>query len=53
MLTTVLLVLLIAVLIAGLPNAPWGAWHSLGPYPSGLAFVLLVVVVGLLLIGRL
>ena len=53
MLTTVLLVLLIVVLVGGLPQAPWGTWHSLGPYPSGLAFVLIVVVVGLLLIGRL
>jgi hypothetical protein len=46
----ILLIVLLVFLLGGLPN--WG-YHSYGFAPSGLAGVLLVIVVVLLLTGRL
>jgi hypothetical protein len=45
-----LLIVLLVFLLGGLPN--WG-YHSYGFAPSGLAGVLLIIVVVLLLTGRL
>lgn len=47
--TTVLLVILILLLVGGLP--PLGL-HNFGYAPSGIAGVLLVVLIALLLLGR-
>lgn len=49
MLMTVLIVLLIVWLVGGLPNV---SSHSYGYYPSGLALVLLIILIVLLLSGR-
>ena len=46
----ILLILLVLVLVGGLPN--WG-YHRFGFAPSGIAGVVLVIVVVLLLTGRL
>ena len=46
----ILLIVLIVLLFGGLPN--WG-YHKLGFAPSGIAGVVLLVVVILLLTGRL
>jgi len=46
----ILLIILIVFLLGGLPN--WG-YHSYGWGPSGIAGVLLLVVLVLLLTGRL
>jgi Protein of unknown function (DUF3309) len=46
----ILLVILVLVLVGGLPN--WG-FHSFGFAPSGLAGVVLLVVIVMLLTGRL
>jgi Protein of unknown function (DUF3309) len=45
-----LLIILIVVLLGGLPN--WG-YHSYGWRPSGIAGVVLIIVLILLLTGRL
>lgn len=50
MLSTVLLVILILLLVGALPN--WG-WHGAGWGPSGIAGVLVVILIILLLTGRL
>ncbi len=50
MLSTVLLILLILLLVGALPA--WPHSRSWGYYPSGIASVLLIVVVVLLLTGR-
>lgn len=49
-LALVLVILLIFALIGGLPN--WG-WHNYGPAPSGIAGVLLVVILILVLLRAL
>ncbi len=46
----ILLIVLVLFLVGGLPN--WG-YHKLGFAPSGIAGVVLLVVVVLLLTGRL
>ena len=46
----ILLIILIVFLVGGLPN--WG-FHSFGFAPSGLAGVVLLVVIVMLLTGRL
>ena len=46
----ILLILLVLFLVGGLPN--WG-YHRFGFAPSGIAGVLLAIVVVLLLTGRL
>jgi len=46
----ILLILLVLFLVGGLPN--WG-YHQFGFAPSGIAGVVLLVVVVLLLTGRL
>ena len=46
----ILLILLVVFLVGGLPN--WG-YHSFGFAPSGLAGVVLLVVIVMLLTGRL
>ena len=46
----ILLIVLVVFLVGGLPN--WG-YHSFGFAPSGLAGVVLLVVIVLLLTGRL
>jgi len=46
----ILLVLLVLLLVGGLPN--WG-YHRFGFAPSGIAGVVLLIVVALLLTGRL
>lgn len=46
----ILLILLVLFLVGGLPN--WG-YHNLGFAPSGIAGVVLLVVVVMLLTGRL
>jgi hypothetical protein len=46
----ILLIILVLFLVGGLPN--WG-YHKLGFAPSGIAGVVLLVVVVLLLTGRL
>ncbi len=46
----ILLIVLVLFLVGGLPN--WG-YHSYGFAPSGLAGVLLLVVIVMLLTGRL
>ncbi|HUR70361.1 MAG TPA: DUF3309 family protein [Candidatus Limnocylindrales bacterium] len=46
----ILLIVLVVLLVGGLPN--WG-YHSFGFAPSGLAGVLLLVVIVMLLTGRL
>jgi hypothetical protein len=45
-----LLIVLVVLLVGGLPN--WG-YHSFGFAPSGLAGVVLLVVIVMLLTGRL
>lgn len=45
----ILLIILVLFLVGGLPN--WG-YHSFGFAPSGIAGVVLLVVVVLLLTGR-
>lgn len=50
MLSTILLVILIALLIGALPS--WPHSRSWGYYPSGILSILLIVVVVLLLSGR-
>ena len=46
----ILLIVLVVILVGGLPN--WG-YHSFGFAPSGLAGVVLLVVIVMLLTGRL
>ncbi len=46
----ILLIVLVLFLVGGLPN--WG-YHSFGFAPSGIAGVLLLVVIVMLLTGRL
>jgi uncharacterized membrane protein len=46
----ILLIVLVVFLVGGLPN--WG-FHSFGFAPSGLAGVVLLVVIVMLLTGRL
>ena len=48
MLLIVLLVIIVLVALGGLATAPWGGWHSMGYYPSGLALVLIVVLLVIL-----
>jgi Protein of unknown function (DUF3309) len=49
-----LIVLLIVLLVLALGGVPtWGYPHGYGWYPSGLAMILLVVLVILLVMGRL
>ena len=50
MLSTILLILLIALLIGALPSWPYS--RGWGYYPSGIFSILLIVVVVLLLSGR-
>ncbi len=51
MLPTILIVILILLLVGALPAWPYSkGW---GPYPGGLLFVILLVVVILALAGRL
>ena len=47
--STVLVILLVLLLIGGLPVT---GWHTYGYYPSGVAGVLLLVLIILLLLGR-
>jgi hypothetical protein len=50
MLGTILLIILILILIGALPTWPYSAgW---GYYPSGGFGLLLVIIIGLLLMGR-
>ena len=50
----ILIVILLAVLLGGLPAAPWGTWqHGYGWYPSGFALILIVVLLVFVLTGRL
>jgi Protein of unknown function (DUF3309) len=49
----ILVIVLLVVLVLGLPNGPVPQWHALGYYPSGLATVLIVVLIILLVMGRL
>jgi len=46
----ILLIVLVVLLVGGLPN--WG-YHSFGFVPSGLAGVVLLVVIVMLMTGRL
>ena len=46
----ILIIILILVVFGGLPN--WG-YHTMGWGPSGIGFVVLIVLVILLLSGRL
>lgn len=46
----ILLIVLVVLLVGGLPN--WG-YHSFGFAPSGIAGVVLLVVIVMLLTGRL
>jgi hypothetical protein len=46
----ILLIVLVVLLVGGLPN--WG-YHSFGFAPSGLAGVVLLVLIVMLLTGRL
>ena len=46
----IVLIVLVLLLVGGLPN--WG-YHSYGFAPSGIAGVVLLIVVALLLTGRL
>ena len=46
----ILLIVLVVLLVGGLPN--WG-YHSFGFAPSGLAGVVLLVMIVMLLTGRL
>ena len=50
MLSTVLIVVLIALLIGAIPN--WGYSRSWGYFPSGIVGVVLVIVIILVLMGR-
>ena len=49
-LVTLLIVVLLIVVIAGLPN--WG-YHAYGAWPSSTVGIILVVLIILLLMGRL
>lgn len=49
----VLIIVLLFLLLGGLPVAPWGGWHHYGWGPSGIVFILLIVLVVLALSGRL
>lgn len=50
MLSTILLILLIALLIGALPSWPYS--RSWGYYPSGVFSIVLIILVVLLLSGR-
>jgi len=50
MLSTILLIILILILIGALPT--WGHSRSWGYGPSGLTFVLLIILIVLLATGR-
>ena len=50
MMSLILLIVLVVLLVGGLPN--WG-YHSFGFAPSGLAGVVLLVLIVMLLTGRL
>ena len=52
MLFTILIVLLVVMLIGGLPTWPYARTYGYGYFPSGIAAVLLVILVLLLLFGR-
>ena len=47
-----LIVILLVIVFGGLPQVS-GGWHSYGYAPSGIVFVLLIVLVVLVLSGRL
>jgi hypothetical protein len=49
--STLLIVILLLLLIGALPM--WGYSSGWGPYPSGIAAVLIIVLVILLITGRL
>jgi hypothetical protein len=49
----ILLVLLVIILLGALPTWPYARDAGWGYYPSGLVFVLIVVLLVLLLTGRL
>jgi hypothetical protein len=50
MLSTILLIILILILIGALPS--WGHSRNWGYGPSGLTFVLLIILIVLLATGR-
>lgn len=50
MLSTILLIILILILLGALPT--WGYSRGWGYGPSGLTFVLLIIVIVLLATGR-
>jgi len=52
MLLTILLIVLILFLVGGLPNW-YGPSYSYGYYPSGIFFVIIVIVIILALTGHL
>lgn len=52
MLFTILIVLLVVLLIGGLPTWPYARTYGYGYFPSGIAAVLLVIVLMLVLFGR-
>jgi hypothetical protein len=53
MLTIVVVVILVLLLVGGLPHWPYSAGWGYGYYPSGLFFVLIVIVLALIAAGRL
>jgi hypothetical protein len=50
-LLTVLLIVLLVLMIAGLPQWPYSSGWGYGYYPSGALFVLLIIVVVILFSG--
>ena len=52
MMSLLLLVVIFILVFVGLPQVS-GGWHSWGYGPSGIGFVLLIVLVVLVLSGRL
>ena len=49
----IVILVLLVLLAATLPTAPWGTFHSLGYTPSGILALVLVVLIVLALTGRL
>ena len=48
----VLLVVMVAVAFAAFPPLPWGRWHLLGYWPSGIVLLALLVLLVAWFLGR-
>jgi hypothetical protein len=49
----ILIVILVIIVFAGVPVAPWGSWHHTGWGMPSIVGIVLIILVVLLLMGRL